>query len=225
MANQDENENVNKQFKPDIPDIAKKGIPTVVLPPEVQLERDVRRYIRKDGVLVKDFQHLFDVDTGEQDSVGRIIYKRTMTDEEALKFVIDICEKAGRKVGMDSITGRYKAEPGWNLDIRVPGMSQSEQKAPTVTEASLREKMNQQLILQQQEQLDQMEKSNIELMETVRGMQADAEAKAQADAKATAKAQADAKATAKARAAADAKARTNSGKGPEGPNKNPNKNR
>jgi len=159
VAKIDENENVNKQFKPDIPDFGKNEIPKVVLPPEVQLERDIRRYIRKDGTFVKDFERMFDADTGRMDSMGRVVYQKTMTDVQALKVITDLCDKTGRKVLIDEVTKRYAAEPGWNLEIRVPGMSQSEQNSPAITEATMREKMNQQLILSQQSQIAELTKS------------------------------------------------------------------
>ena len=82
-----------------------------------------------------------------------------MTDKQALKVITDLCDKTSRKVSRDEVTKRYAAEPGWNLEIRVPGMSQSEQNSPAITEATMREKMNQQLILRQQADIAELTKS------------------------------------------------------------------
>jgi len=144
----------------DIPDFNKQEIPKAVLTPEVQAERDVRRYIKKDGTFAKDFVHFFDIDTGKFDSGGRIIYAPTKTVAEAQEFITDMCKKTGRKVVVDSISGRPQAVPGWNLDIRVPGMGQSEQKAATEPEGVQREKLNNQLLMDMRAQIN-------DLMETV----------------------------------------------------------
>jgi hypothetical protein len=100
--------------EPDIPDVNAGKAPTIVLPGPVTLERQVRRYIKKDGVFRKDF------------------YLATLhpTDVKAAEAeVAEALQKSGRTVttGAD---GRLRAEPGWNLEIRVPGMEVQEQKAP-----------------------------------------------------------------------------------------------
>ena len=59
-------------------------------------------------------------------------------------------------VEIDSITGRPQAVPGWNLDIRVPGMRQSEEKAVTVPEGVLRERLNNEILLSQRDQMKGM---------------------------------------------------------------------
>ena len=116
----------------EIPDFNEQEIPKAVMSDEVKDERNVRRYVKKDGVFCKGFVHFFDKDTGKFDAGGHIIYKPEMTEEQAQAFITEICEAAGRIVEIDSITGRPQAVPGWNLDIRVPGMRQSEEKAVTV---------------------------------------------------------------------------------------------
>ena len=141
---------------PDIPDFNERELPQAVLSAEVLGERNVRRYIRKDGVFNKDFEHFFDNDTGKFDSGGRIIYEATKTIAEAQAFITELCENTGRKVVIDSLSGRPRAEPGWNLDIRVPGMGQSEQKAPTVPEGVMRERINNQLLIDQRNQINEL---------------------------------------------------------------------
>ena len=140
----------------DIPDFNKQEIPKAVLSAEIQAERDVRRYIKKDGTFNKDFVHFFDIDTGTFDSGGRIIYKPTKTVAEAQAFITKLCEDTGRKVSADAISGRLKAEPGWNLDIRVPGMASSEQKAAMVPEGVLRERLNNQLLIDQKSTINSL---------------------------------------------------------------------
>jgi len=163
---------------PDIPDANKKEIPKAVMSAEVKLERDVRRYIKKDGTFCKDFEQFFNRDTGKIDPAGRIIYEPTMTKAEAQKLITDLCEKSGRTVEVDSFTGRPKATPGWNLDIRVPGMSQSEQKSPTVPEGVLREKLNNQLILDLKKQNEEMAAAIKKLTENKEEAEAPADDKA-----------------------------------------------
>lgn len=141
---------------PDIPDAAKKEIPRAVMSSDVKNEREFRRYVKKDGTFCKDFENFFNRDTGRQDSAGRIVYETTMTKDQAEKLIIEVCEKAGRKVTRDTLSGRLRATPGWDLNIRVPGMTQSEQKASTVPEGVLRERLNNQLILEQSRRIDEL---------------------------------------------------------------------
>jgi hypothetical protein len=148
-------EKIDKNI-PDIPDFNEQEIPRARISEEVLNERNVRRYTRKDGTFNKDFERSFDRNTNKLDSVGRIIYEQVMTKEEAQKYITELCEMTGRKVVIDSLSGRPRAVPGWNLEIRVPGMSQSEQKAATVPEGELRERINNQLILDQRNQIDEL---------------------------------------------------------------------
>lgn len=177
----DQHEKIDRN-KPDIPDFNEQEIPQAEITPEVQAERNVRRYIRKDGMFIKDFEHSFDRNTGELDSGGRMIYIPSMTKAEAQAFITGLCENSGRKVVIDSLSKRPRAEPGWNLDIRVPGMSQSEQKAATVPEGVLRERLNNQLILDQRNRIDDLTSLVKELLEKKDGGRA-AEAKAKAKTK------------------------------------------
>jgi len=147
---------MDQQGIQEIPDFNKQEIPKAVLTAEVQAERNVRRYIKKDGTFNKDFEHFFDKDTGKFDSGGRIIYEPTMTKEQARDFITKLCEDTGRKMTTDPISGRPQAVPGWNLDIRVPGMAQSEQKAATVPEGVLRERLNNQLLMEQRSMVNNL---------------------------------------------------------------------
>jgi len=147
---------MDQQGIQEIPDFNKQEIPKAVLTAEVQAERNVRRYIKKDGTFNKDFEHFFDKDTGKFDSGGRIIYEPTMTKEQARDFITKLCEDTGRKMTTDPISGRPQAVPGWNLDIRVPGMAQSEQKAATVPEGVLRERLNNQLLMEQRSMVNDL---------------------------------------------------------------------
>jgi hypothetical protein len=152
-------------LKPDIPDFNEQKIPKAILTAEVQSERDVRRYICKDGKFNKGFEHFFDVETGKFGSKSEILYRATMTKEQAQKFITDLCEKSGRTVVIDSLTGRPRAVPGWNLDIRVPGMSLAEQRSPTLPEGVLRERLNNQLLLEQTKQIDELKATVAKLAE------------------------------------------------------------
>lgn len=130
----------------DIPDSDFKEPEKVVLPADVAQEREVRRYIRKDGVFIKDLPGLWELPTGERDVRGKVKTgpdnlpkrQRQFTLEEVNEFVIKECEKSGRTMSVDGLSGRPKATPGWDLTIHVPGQSQSEQQAampPTGEEA------------------------------------------------------------------------------------------
>ena len=141
--------------QPDIPDKAKQEIPKVQFAPEVKAERNIRRFIRKDGVFCKDYQHFFDVETGMDDK-GRILYKPTKTIEEAEEFIVDLCEKSGRKIVIDDVTKRPKAVPGWNLEIRVPGMEVNEQTASVESEAIMRERATSRMLDTMQIQMKEM---------------------------------------------------------------------
>lgn len=151
----DQHEKIDRN-KPDIPDFNEQEIPQAKMSEEALAERNVRRYIRKDGMFKKDFEHCFDRNTGELDSGGRMIYVPTMTKAEAQAFITDLCENTGRKVVIDTVSKRPRAEPGYNLNIRVQGMSQTEQKAATVPEGVLRERLNNQLILDQRNSIDEL---------------------------------------------------------------------
>ena len=148
-----------KSVTGEIPDFNTQPIPKAVMTAEVLGERNFRRYTKKDGTFCKDFEHFFDKDTGKFDEGGRIIYEPTMTKEQAQKFITDLCEKTGRTVVVDSLGGRPRAVPGWNLDIRVPGMGQSEQKAAAVPEGVMRERLNNQLLLDQRGQINELKET------------------------------------------------------------------
>lgn len=134
----------------DIPDTTLKQQEKVVLPAEIQRERDLRRYIAKNGMFRKGLRDMWRL----LDDKGRPYY--TKTAEEAAAFVTDICEKAGRSVETDHMTGRLKAVPGWNLDIRVPGMASSEQSAPQKPEGEERQKINETALVHLQDENAQL---------------------------------------------------------------------
>lgn len=156
--------NIDRPETRDIPDMEAKDKPTVVLPPDVQAEREVRRYINKEGVFSKDIEQYFAVFKGI-DSDGKMVYEQTKTRAEAEQSVKELCEKTGRKVAADSTTGRLKATPGWNLNIRVPGMAQSEQKAAAESDAHLQARANQQQILDLRRQNEELAAQLKELTE------------------------------------------------------------
>jgi hypothetical protein len=153
----------------DIPDAEAARKKTVVLPAKTQVERDIRRYIRKDGVFVKDLECMWDVDTGKRDSSGNMIRTATKTKEEAEKIVIELCEKTGRKVEKDPTSGRLRAVPGWDLAIHVPGMLREEANAPKAPEGEARMKINDNMLVA-------LQKENQELKDTL-AKQAEAMAK------------------------------------------------
>ncbi len=115
----------------DIPDAELKKPEPITLPPKVQRERDMRRYIRKDGVFRKNFEVQF----------------KGKTKAQAEKVIRAQCKLTGRKVETESLTGRLKAVPGWDLAIRVPGMAREEQMAPKEAEGETRQKINESLLL------------------------------------------------------------------------------
>ena len=147
----------------DIPKFKQPEIPKAVLEPEVQTEREVRRYIRKDGVFIKDLDRLFLVDTGVIKE-GRIIYQKGMNIKEATSFVAELCEKSGRNIEIDALTERPKAAPGWNLNIQVPGMAQSEQKASLESDKSIQRRQQDQLV-------QDLRKRNVDLDARIKNME------------------------------------------------------
>ena len=144
------------QVTPDIPDFNAQEVPKAVMSADVLGERNVRRYIRKDGLFNKDFVHFFDRNTGKFDAAGRAIYEPTMTVDQAQEFITKLCTDTGRKVVIDSISKRPMSVPGWNLDIRVPGMADAEAKAATIPEGVLRERINNQVLIDQREMMNGM---------------------------------------------------------------------
>jgi len=124
-------ETQTKTVEADIPDVELKKPKPVTLPVKVQRERDMRRYIRKDGVFRKDFEVMF----------------KGKTKAQAEKVIRAQCKLTGRKVETESLTGRLKAVPGWDLTIRVPGMAREEQIAPKAPEGEARQKINENLLL------------------------------------------------------------------------------
>jgi len=152
----------------DIPDTALKETPKIKLAPEIAEERHLRRYIRPDGVIVKNVHCMF-IDTIGYDKKQRPILKARYTPEEAEAVVIEIAEKAGRAIETDVISGRKKAVPGWSLDIRVPGMESSERKAPMKPVGEDRQKINEALIASQQATIDSLTERMDALTEQLAG--------------------------------------------------------
>jgi hypothetical protein len=129
-----------KTVEADIPDAELKKPKPITLPVKVQRERDMRRYIRKDGVFRKDFENLF----------------KGKTKAQAEKAIRGQCKLTGRKVETEVLTDRLKAVPGWDLSIRVPGMAREEQAAPKEPSGETRQKISDSLLLN-------VEKENKEL--------------------------------------------------------------
>lgn len=150
----------------DIPDLANKDTPKAILSAEQKKERNLRRFTRKDGVFVKDFEKLFDDVTG-LDASNRQIYKATKTLEEATEFVVILIEDTGRKLEKDPVTGRLKAVPGWNFDIHCPGMESVEQNAYVESESIQRQKRVDMLLEQSQAQVGVLTEQVKELIATV----------------------------------------------------------
>ncbi len=120
-----------KTVEADIPDAELKKPKPITLPVKVQRERDIRRYIRKDGVFIKNFELMF----------------KGKTKVQAEKSIRDLCKLTGRKVEKELLTDRLKAVPGWDLAIRVPGMAREEQAAPKEPSGETRQKINESLLL------------------------------------------------------------------------------
>ncbi|MEE9365899.1 MAG: hypothetical protein V3W44_04345 [Dehalococcoidales bacterium] len=143
----------------DIPDANAQEAPKIELPAPVKAERDIRRYIRPDGVFVKDLARAFDNPTSTAKD-GTAVLTPTFTDEEAEQHVRNLCEQSGRDVTTDYLTKRPKAVPGWDFNIQVPGMAQSEQKRPKAPDGETRIKVAEGAVAQLQE-------ANQELQATV----------------------------------------------------------
>jgi len=180
------------QATPDIPDFNAQEVPKAVMSADVLGERNVRRYIRKDGLFNKDFVHFFDRNTGKFDSAGRTIYEPTMTVDQAQELITKLCTDTGRKVVVDSISKRPMAVPGWNLDIRVPGMADAETKAATVPEGVLRERINNQVLIDQREMINDLTQKLAHLTAQLAPVPAPELTAAQKKAKAKAEAEAEA---------------------------------
>jgi hypothetical protein len=136
-----------KTVEADIPDAELKKPKPITLPVKVQRERDMRRYIRKDGVFRKDFEILF----------------KGKTKAQAEKAIRDQCKLTGRKVETESLTDRLKAVPGWDLSIRVPGMAREEQAAPKEPSGETRQKINESLLLAGQKEIEELKKQLAEV--------------------------------------------------------------
>lgn len=136
-----------KTVEADIPDAELKKPKPITLPVKVQRERDMRRYIRKDGVFRKDFEIMF----------------KGKTKPQAEKIIRAQCKLTGRKVETESLTGRLKAVPGWDLTIRVPGMAREEQQAPKKPEGEDRQKINESLLLNVEKENKELKKQLAEI--------------------------------------------------------------
>ena len=137
-----------KTVEVDIPDAELKKPDPIKLPVKVQRERDIRRYIRKDGVFIKDFEIMFP----------------RMTKTQAEIPIRALCRLTGRKVEKESLTGRFKAVPGWDLSIRVPGMAREEQAAPKAPEGEERQKINESLLLAMEKENKELKKQLAEIL-------------------------------------------------------------
>jgi len=158
----------------DIPDAkaAKKPVKGPVSP-EVQAEGNLRQYIRPDGVFIKDLPSLriLQIRTGEMDKkTNAPKMKNKYTQAEAEELVIDMCEKSGRKIETDPVSGRPKAVPGWDLKIRVPGHENIEQYAPKEPEGAAREKIRDNAMLAMQDENKTL-KERLDRLEAGQGRQ------------------------------------------------------
>lgn len=133
----------------DIPDDEHKGTQTIKLSKEVQAERDIRRYIRKDGLFRKGLREMFfrTMNVKGKPAPRRVL---THTEAEASAEVVELCEKSGRKIELEN--GRYKAAPGWDLSISVPGMAQSEQDAAKEPDTAARQKISDRALVSLQDE-------------------------------------------------------------------------
>ena len=136
-----------KTVEADIPDAELKKPKPITLPVKVQRERDIRRYIRKDGVFIKNFELMF----------------KGKTKAQAEKSIRDLCKLTGRKVEKESLTDRLKAVPGWDLAIRVPGMAREEQAAPKEPSGETRQKINESLLLSVEKENKNLKKQLAEI--------------------------------------------------------------
>ena len=154
------------RHEPDIPDLANKDVPKAQLTAEQALERNFRRYVRKDGLFIKDYQKIFDF-LDRIDANNRMIYKSTKTLEEATKIIVGLCESTGRVVEKDPVTKRLKATPGWNLDITCPGMESVEQNAHVDPDNVVRQRRTDLMLQQSQEQVSTLTGQVKDLSEAV----------------------------------------------------------
>ncbi len=136
-----------KTVESDIPDAELKKPKPITLPVKVQRERDIRRYIRKDGVFIKNFEIMF----------------KGKTKVQAEKSIRDLCKLTDRKIETESLTDRLKAVPGWDLAIRVPGMAREEQAAPKEPSGETRQKINESLLLSVEKENKELKKQLAEI--------------------------------------------------------------
>lgn len=136
-----------KTVEADIPDAELKKPKPITLPVKVQRERDIRRYIRKDGVFIKNFELMF----------------KGKTKVQAEKSIRDLCKLTGRKVETELLTDRLKAVPGWDLAIRVPGMAREEQVAAKEPSGETRQKINESLLLSVEKENKDLKKQLAEI--------------------------------------------------------------
>ena len=154
-------ESQTKTVEADIPDAELKKPEPITLPVKVQRERDIRRYIRKDGVFIKNFENLFT----KLVLKGLKQVELKMPKAQAEEIIRDLCKLTGRNVEKGTLTGRLKAVPGWNLAIRVPGMAREEQKAPKAPEGEVRQKINESLLLSVEKENKELKKQLAEINE------------------------------------------------------------
>lgn len=143
----------------DIPDEGlkhKKEEPALLS--HVKAERNLRRFIRPDGMFVRDVHLLTPTPDNEA---------------QALETVKARCEAAGRVIEVDYQTGRFKAVPGWNYAIRVPGMESSELKAPTIPKGEAGQKIQQDLVVRLQEDNQELKQTVAELTANMANMLAE----------------------------------------------------
>lgn len=136
----------------DIPDEGLKQQEKVVLEPNIVTERNVRRYIRTDGVFRKDV---------------RLLTPTPDNEDEAIATVEAICTESGREIEKDVITGRHKAVPGWDLAIRVPGMGNEERNAPKKPEGEAARKIQEELVVRLQSEVDDLSKKLAQVLASI----------------------------------------------------------
>ncbi|KKM25655.1 hypothetical protein LCGC14_1592730, partial [marine sediment metagenome] len=83
--------------------------------------------------------------------------------------IVQMCEAAGRTVERDFLTGRWKAVPGWDLGIVVPGMKSSEQYAPQKAAGEDRQRISDALVARQEDKINEMGNQIAELIVLQKG--------------------------------------------------------
>ena len=150
---QESTQTVTRQV--DIPDHDFRKPDPIKLPSNVVTERTLRRYIRRDGMFRRNVEQFFARVSG-YDNQQLPVMELLKTAEEAAEVVKEMCEATGRTVEKDFLTGRWKAVPGWDLGILVPGMKSSEQYAPQKAAGEARQRISDALVAKQEDKINEL---------------------------------------------------------------------